>query len=220
MPVLVARKRSEGIEKGILEYGIDVAILDDGFQVRNVGKDIELLVVNGLEPETAMHLFPLGIYREPFDRARRADAILINGGEIPGRLKDKAGTTPAFRVRYQPLYLVGIKDRQVIDYHAVEGKKVLAFSALGNNSSFHALLKDLGADVVRTMEFPDHHRYEARDIQRIASLNDVDMRITTEKDAVKIERFEGTDDLFYLAIEARIEEEDALIDLVINNVRG
>ncbi len=42
LPVLVGKKRSESIERGIRDFDIDVAIFDDGFQVRNVHKDVEL----------------------------------------------------------------------------------------------------------------------------------------------------------------------------------
>ena len=50
LPVLVGKKRSESIQRGIRDFGIDVAIFDDGFQVRNVHKDVELLILDGQAP--------------------------------------------------------------------------------------------------------------------------------------------------------------------------
>jgi tetraacyldisaccharide 4'-kinase len=102
------------------------------------------------------------------------------------------------------------------DYRYVKGKKTLAFSGLGDNASFFNLLKDLGADLVRTVEFPDHHRYSGKDLERLYSWGDVEILVTTEKDAVKIESMEAGDNLFYLSIEAQIEDEAALIDLVLS----
>ena len=87
LPVLVGKRRKEGIEKGVRDFGIDVAIFDDGFQVRNVRKDVELVVLNGLASRPAMHLFPLGFLREPLEMVKKADMILVNKGELDGSLQ-------------------------------------------------------------------------------------------------------------------------------------
>ena len=42
---------------------------------------------------------------------------------------------------------------------------MLAFSGLGDNGSFFSLLGEIGADVVRTVEFPDHYRYRQKDLR-------------------------------------------------------
>jgi tetraacyldisaccharide 4'-kinase len=219
VPVIVARERNRGIEKAVREAGIDIALFDDGYQVKNVRKDVDLLVVNGNEPRAAQRLFPLGLYREPLREMKRADAILINKGEPGVMLPDGAGGIPTFLVRYAPKSLVQVKTGVTSDWSAIRGKKVLAFSALGDNPSFFALLGQIGANVVKAIEFPDHHFYEPGDIRRIAFYRDIDMIVTTEKDAVKLERLDVPDNLFYLSIEAEIENEHALIELVLDRAR-
>ena len=219
LPVLVGKKRSESIQRGICGFGMDVAIFDDGFQVRNVRKDVEILILDGQAPPSALHVFPLGFLREPLEMVKKADILLVNRGELDGRVKALAAGIPVFHVRYRPLHLCRLKDRAMVDYRHIQGKKVLAFSGLGDNSSFFRLLQEIGADVVRTVEFPDHYRYRREDLRRIESLQDVEMVITTEKDAVKINGTGVRDTFFSLLIEAEIENEDALIEQVCGKMR-
>jgi len=107
----------------------------------------------------------------------------------------------------------------MIDHRALKGKKVLAFSGLGDNRSFFSLLREIGADVVAAWEFPDHHRYCREDLRRIESFRGADLAVTTEKDAVKLEHMDPGEKLFYLSIEAEIEDRDKLLDLVLGKVR-
>jgi tetraacyldisaccharide 4'-kinase len=220
LPVLVGKRRKEGIERAIREFGIDIAIFDDGYQVRNVHKDVEVLVLNGQAGRDSMHLFPLGFLREPLETIRKADVLLINKGELTGSVKEAAAGIPAFHVRYRPLYLYGLKRRAMTDYRYARGKKTLAFSGLGDNGSFFNLLGDIGADLVKTVEFPDHHRYSKEDLRRLASWRGAEILVTTEKDAVRIEHMEVEDNLFYLSIEAQIEDEATLIDLILSKARA
>lgn len=220
LPVLVGKKRGVAIKKGVREFGINVAIFDDGRQVRNVHKDVEVIILSGREPRSALHLFPLGFLREPLEMAKKADIILVNKGELDSRTKALVSGMPTFHIRYRPLYLCRVKDRAMADYRSLRGKKVLAFSGLGDNSSFFRMLRDVGADVVRTCEFPDHHRYRREDLRRVTSFQDVEMVVTTEKDAVKIDGMEAADNLFYLSIEAEIENQDALIEHLYSKMRA
>ncbi len=215
LPVMVGKRRKEGIERGIRDFGINVAIFDDGYQVRNVRKDVELLVLNGQEGKEAIHLFPLGFLREPLRMVTKADALLINKGELTGPVEEATAHIPAFHVRYRPLCLYSLKRDAMTDYRYVRGKKTLAFSGLGDNDSFFNLLKEIGADLVRTVEFPDHHSYSRKDLLQLASWKDAEIIVTTEKDAVKIQHMEVEDNLFYLSIEAEIEDEARFIDLVL-----
>lgn len=73
---------------------------------------------------------------------------------------------------------------------SVRGKRVLAFAALAGNRQFFRALEEAGLELVATMEFPDHHRYDAADLARIeARAGDAGAAaiVTTEKDRVKID---------------------------------
>ena len=220
LPVIVGVKRLEAVKVGIREHAIDVAILDDGYQVRNLKKDVEILVLNGDKGGHEGDLFPLGPYREPFATVRRAHALVVNKGELGTAAKAHGAGIPSFRMSYRPTFLYNMK-RDLIGPHAfLKGKKVLAFAGLGDNRSFFGLLKELGAEVLHEVEFPDHHAYDGRDLEELASFRDVEMLVTTEKDGVKLAPMELPANLFYLAIEAVIEREEELIRLIIEELKG
>jgi tetraacyldisaccharide 4'-kinase len=220
LPVIVGKDRAQGIAAGVSKFGIDVAIFDDGFQVRNVRKDVELLVVNGQDGPAALHLFPLGFLREPLEMTQKADIILVNKGELTEPFVSLVASIPVFRVRYRPLHLFNIRRRAMVDYRYLRGERVLAFSGLGDNRSFFSLLNEIGADVVETVEFADHHRYSVDDVRHLQSFDGIGAVVTTEKDAVKIDHMDVGDNVFYLAIEAKIEGEQTFVDLVVEKMRG
>ena len=65
----------------------------------------------------------------------------------------------------------------------------MAVSAIGNPASFERTLRDLGAKIISSLRYPDHHDYtimEMEDILRRADSFAAEMIIVTEKDAVKI----------------------------------
>lgn len=219
LPVIVGKNRARAVTRGMQESGIDVAVLDDGFQVRDLYKNVEVLVANGKEHDDALHLFPLGFLREPLEAALRADVLIVNKGELNGRMQPYASGKPIFRMKYRPLHLHNIRREAVVDFRAINGKKVVGFAGLGDNNAFFALLRQLGADLIAAVEFDDHHRYDDGDMRRLAAFDDAEMVVTTEKDAVKLDRSRAMDNLFYLAVEAQIEEEQTLVELVQNKVR-
>jgi tetraacyldisaccharide-1-P 4'-kinase len=70
------------------------------------------------------------------------------------------------------------------------GRRILAVSALADARSFYAMLRELEADLVGVLEYPDHYQYTAADWQSIwRAAATVDLVVTTEKDLVKLERF-------------------------------
>ncbi len=214
VPVLVGVNRAEAIGMGMKKFPIDVVILDDGFQLRNIEKDMEVLVVKGNRSGTSRELFPLGPCREPFARVRDADIILVNKGQPDKEMEGYMDEARCYTMRYKPMYLYNLKHKGMVHYRRLRGKKVLAFSGLGDNGSFFGLLKELGADVVHELPFGDHHDYTERDIRRISACCDVDMIVTTEKDGVKIAAMNVPDNLFYLAVIAEIHKEQELLELI------
>ena len=127
LPVLVGKKKRD-IERGVRDFGINVAILDDGFQVRNVRKDVELLIIDGEAQQAALHLFPLAFFAATSCKEKKADIILVSRGELDSRTKAVAAAIPVFRVRLRPaLHLRRLKDRAMVDYRFTRGKKVCAF---------------------------------------------------------------------------------------------
>jgi tetraacyldisaccharide 4'-kinase len=92
------------------------------------------------------------------------------------------------------------------DAEKLRGKRVVAFAGIANNAQFFETLREAGAEVAATREFPDHHRYKPGDIPAGEIL------VTTEKDAVKLDR----DDIIAVRLDFIIPDEVfARIDAIV-----
>jgi len=218
VPVFVGKRRAPAIVEAMKKHSIDLAILDDGYQVKNIAKNVDIVVLKGGQYCKSTDLFPLGPCREPINRLKDADAIIINNGSIEPEIANVIGSIPTFHMAYRPMHLYNMKHNLIIHYNVLKGKKVLAFSGLGDNNSFFELLKSLGADVVREISFEDHYTYRNKDIEGLSSYTDVNLIVTTEKDAVKIFGMTIPDNLFYLSIEVNIDKEQELIEVILRKI--
>jgi len=220
IPVFVGADRAESIGRGIKDLHIDVALLDDGFQLKNIKKDLDILILNGRQSGENYELFPLGPYREPLKRIKDADVILVNKGNLNGEIKQYNKGIPVFRAQYKPLHIYNIKMNLVAHYNFLKGRNVLAFSGLGDNKSFFDLLRKIGANVLHEISYPDHYAYKRNDMKRLLSFKDVAAIVTTEKDAVKITHMDVPEHLFYLAIEVVIEREEEFMEYIIKKIEN
>ena len=220
LPVLVGVDRAEAIEQGMKSFRIDVALLDDGFQSKSIKKDMEILVLSGSDEKADNRLFPLGPYREPPAGAKRADVILANKGMLGDVAMGHDEGIPVFEIRYKPAYLYNIKRDLIAHYNYVKGRRVLAFSGLGDNESFFNLLREIGADVVHEIPHRDHYAYKKKDISKLSSFKDVEVIVTTEKDAVKVAGMGPPDNLFYLAIDVVIDREEELLRRIVERLKS
>ncbi|HON85832.1 MAG TPA: tetraacyldisaccharide 4'-kinase [Syntrophorhabdaceae bacterium] len=219
LPVLVGDKKHEAVEMGIRDFNIDVAILDDGFQTRVIKKDLEIVVIQGGNPSVNTDLFPLGPYREPIKSIKRADIALIHKGEPNHMLDLMTMGIPRFRMRYKPAYLYNIRHDMIAHYNLLKEKNILAFSGLGDNASFFKMIGDLGGRIIYKIPFPDHHDYSVRDIKRLSAFKDIDLMVTTAKDAVKIHKSHAPEKLFYLAVDIEIERENEFMGNILSRIQ-
>jgi tetraacyldisaccharide-1-P 4'-kinase len=155
--------------------------------------------------------------REPLTALRRADAVIVMGPDehcddslntmIRHVLHDKS----VLRAMLRPRNLVhaereGWRETPL----ALAGRRVIAVSGLADASGFHAMLRELGANLVSTIEYPDHHDYGPGDWENItAAASGAEMVVTTEKDLVKLERFSSHGlSLYALRLEVSMDERD------------
>jgi tetraacyldisaccharide 4'-kinase len=67
---------------------------------------------------------------------------------------------------------------------------VIAVAGIGRPDQFFAMLRDAGYLLAGTLAFPDHHRYRATDVTRIAAVahdKGAEVVVTTQKDGVRFE---------------------------------
>ena len=150
--------------------------MDDGFQNFQLAKDLSLVVIDSETGFGNGRLIPAGPLREPIEHGlARADAVVLMG-EGAFQLASFAGRT--FRAALHPT----APER-------FQGRAVFAMAGIGRPEKFFRTLVAMGARVVGTRAFPDHHRYtliEIETIKRIAA-NAGALLVTTEKDFVRIE---------------------------------
>jgi len=156
--------------------GADVLLLDDGFQNPALAYDLALLVVDGAYGLGNGRVIPAGPLREPAKAGlARAQAVIVMG-------KGKSDLDFA-GVRTLKAKLVAP------DAGDLAGKRVVAFAGIGRPQKFFATLEELGATLVATRGYPDHHRYRAAELDQssreAASQNAA--LITTEKDWVRLD---------------------------------
>jgi tetraacyldisaccharide 4'-kinase len=153
-----------------------VHILDDGFQHRQLHRDIDILLVN--REDWHDHLLPVGNLREPLRAATRATALAIpaNDSAFEGELRAWGWTGPIWRIRRR------------MEIPHVTGP-VVAFCGIARPSQFFAGLEADGISLASRVPFPDHHCYTPRDVEKLIATTRSKAAasfITTEKDQVRL----------------------------------
>ena len=176
-------------------------LLDDGFQHRQLHRDVDIVAVDPAEWLGAETLLPMGRWREPKSAITRAHAACVQDapGQAPLDLP-----IPQFKVTnmVNGVYFRGKKTR-VEDLHGT----ITAFAGIAKPERFFRTLEGLGLNIDQRVSFPDHHRFSDAHLRGLHG----DVRITTEKDAV---RLEGRGDFFTLRVSANIAELEALKALI------
>jgi tetraacyldisaccharide 4'-kinase len=197
-PIAIARRRLDAITliKQIAE--LDAVVLDDAFQHLRLARDLNLLLVSAERGFGNGWALPAGPMRERLGAAARADAVVIlapQAGQEPQLTRAQAARLqriPVMRGIIEPRALVYPEPGRWREAPAqsLGGRRILAVSALADGRSFYTMLRELEADLVGVLEYPDHYQYTASDWQRISrAAATVDLVVTTEKDLVKLERF-------------------------------
>lgn len=171
----------------------DMFLLDDGFQHAKLRRDLDVVLIDGLDPFGGQAVFPLGRLREPLSALRRADAFVVtrvHNAEQFKSIRDALGAhnerAPVFAAQ---MHVCGWRNLagQAIPIEA--GECIAAFCGLGNPQSFWRTLRDCRLNVVFRWEFADHHQYKPTDIQRLAHQarsHGVRYLGTTEKDSINL----------------------------------
>ena len=217
IPILVGRNRYNSGKMACQRFGIQVAVLDDGYQHIQLSRDMNILLVDGSEGFGNGHLFPLGPLREPLAGLTRADHFLITQAEKQERVQAIQETLTRWNAaagishgRYLPEHLFDPKTGERNRPDDLTGKKILAFAGLAKPDYFFELLESLGASVVRHLAFPDHYPYAQRDLEAIRKeMCGAEWTVTTEKDMVRLEGLdlEGLD-IKVLEVRMEIFEEE------------
>jgi tetraacyldisaccharide 4'-kinase len=206
VPVFVAAERLEAGKLAEAQptsnssHSPRVHILDDGFQHRQLARDVDILLLS--REDWHDHLLPAGNLREGQHAAKRASVIAIpaNDAEFATELRAWGWTGPVWPVRRR------------MNVPGVDGP-VAAFCGIARPDQFFAGLEAAGLRLVAKEAFADHHRYTSEDVKKTienARKASASAIITTGKDKVRLGNLESAfADSFSLQIaELRIDFDD------------
>jgi len=224
-PVGIGADRFETASLLRQSFEVDTILLDDGFQHVKLARDVDILLVDGLNPFGGGEVFPVGRLREPLAGLARADLIVITrsdttdlGPAIERIVRRHNVRAPLIHAWVEPLRWVEHRTGALHGVGEIAFDRAGAFCGLGNPHGFRRTLTKLGARVVDWIEFDDHHRYTPDELRRIAGqflAKGVTAILTTEKDSVNL--CDACDDLlaplalYWLEIAMRFDNEAALM---------
>src|SRR5262245_2181090 len=221
LTVAVSSSRYKGALEAMKNASADVFILDDGFQHRQLARDLDLVLLGS---DSKGWVLPSGPFRESRKALTRADFVLVTDAQ------DKwQGVIP--RTDHQlvlhggvkPLALIGFESRRWKEYplSLLGRRKIVAVAAIANPEPFYRIIHDWEGEIVDVLEFKDHHNYSLRDWQRINRAGrNADLIITTEKDILKLIRFPfGRERLLALRVAMVVENGDVLIQAVVDGIQ-
>jgi tetraacyldisaccharide 4'-kinase len=207
----------------------DVFLLDDGFTHRRLARDVDVVLIDALDPIGGGELIPLGKLREPLEALGRADVFMLTRCDfsrdyrgIDNALRKWNARAPVFRSRLVSRGWAAAFTNE----SAKAPERVVAFCGLGNADSFWKSLRDLGIQPLDKLSFGDHYQYSPRDLTALARYAEclrATALVTTEKDVVNFPV--GSETIFtempvlWLRVGVEIENEDEFMKLVHTSFR-
>ena len=177
--------------------GAGALVLDDGFQHCRLHRDLDLVLLDSLQPFDNGHLLPAGLLREPVSALENADLLGLTRANLVSReklesirslLAERCPGIPLLVIESRPVCWQELYG-EALDPDSLAGAKVFAFCGIGNPRSFRLAVEDLGTKVEGFHAFRDHQAYDSASVAQVASRArqcGVDTIVMTQKDAVKL----------------------------------
>lgn len=209
--VVVGKDRVKAGKYAIRRLGCDALVLDDGFQYLKLQNRLDIVLIDYINPFGYGNVLPRGLLREPTRNIKRAGFIFITkcppegAPELKEKLRELNPHAEISECCHTSKYLQNVYTREQFPLQVLAGRKVSAISGIAVPDSFENGLHKLGAEIVHSAQYADHHRYSQQEI--IETINQAaeagaEMILTTEKDAVRLPRIERCDlPVIYLRVE-------------------
>lgn len=204
-PVIVGEDRYEAGAYAELKLGIELHLLDDGFQHRSLERDFDIVLLT--ERDLNDRLFPMGRLREPFSSLERGDAVVLMDHSLDARVE----------VHDKSLWKA---DRTVRIADTPPGQ--IAFCGIARPHNFFRSLHQCGLEPAATVAFRDHHVYTEKDIVSLLRLRDqkkVAGFVTTEKDAINLEQLiERLAPVFVVQVRMELHDAEGAMETLLKKI--
>ncbi len=181
--------------------GAPAFVLDDGFQHRRLYRDLDLVLLDRTQPLEKNRVLPLGTLREPVTGLSRAHGIVIQGAcqgnhpdaflDIVRKLNPRAQIFHCVQDIDALVPFSSWKDSTRDGPAAPDIGPAFLVAGVGNPERFRRDIAMLGIPVRGARFYRDHYKLTERDwrqCEQEARKAGAAVFITTEKDAIKIER--------------------------------
>lgn len=198
VPHVQTPDRVAGAEILVEQHRCDVLILDDGFQHRRLGRDLDIVLLDALRPWGYGALLPRGLLREPPAALRRAGLVCLTrvdqcDEEQLRRLREqvrRCTAAPLLEVVFRPTRLLNAAG-ETAPPSKLQSCSLGAVCGIGNPEAFRRTLTSIGAPIAeqRFQAYPDHHAYGESDRRRLAewtACEGIELVVVTLKDLVKL----------------------------------
>ena len=210
---LISEDNREKIIQIAIKKKQKIIIFDDGLQDKKLDFDLKFVCFEAENWIGNGKLIPAGPLREKISSLKKYDAVFLKDSELNNNvqeiIKNYNQNIEVFHTSYQ------IKNFRNFDL----SKKFLVFSGIGNPKNFMNILNKNNFKIIDQIIFSDHYNYKQEDINFIKNrAKKINAEIiTTEKDFVKISKFDN-ENINFLEIELKIENEKKLINFIKNKI--
>ena len=211
VPLVVNGDRVGGAAEAVAG-GADVLVMDDGYQHRRLKRDLDIVLIDAVEPMGFGHCLPRGLLREPPAALADAHAVVITHCDeaapeqlerLGERIKRLARRASRHSAVHRPTRLID-EAGETRPLEDLQGRKVFAFCGLAKPEHFFMSLTGLGARLTGRRALNDHASYTPdlmAELAQDARLAETKVLITTQKDYVKLDSMALPTGIWQLAIE-------------------
>ena len=175
-------------------------------------------------------MYPRGTLLEPLYVLKRADTIILtksegkNQDELIAKIRKYNEVAEIIVTNHGPQYLENVFTGEKLSLDVIKDKWIACLSGIARPENFENAVRELGGKVEICRRFPDHHWFDKEDLdafyERCAE-RAIDMIITTEKDAVRLEEPDELEvPVYFLRIEVEILEGQEYWDKCIQRLSG
>jgi tetraacyldisaccharide 4'-kinase len=213
--VIMALNKTEGAREAAAR-GVDVILIDDGYQHRRLERDLDVLVVDAMAPISNGYVVPLGGLREPPSGLGRADVMVLTHHEslspediegVVASLSAYRRDIPIVRATHTPIGVRPVSGGELQPTESLAGQDVFLFCGIASPDGFRRTVEGLGAHVTGVTGFPDHHGFTASSIAEVRAEARTALLVCTEKDAAKVAAIPGTEDVLCVVIDMVLDDE-------------